>query len=43
MVTGFEKSAQNGIALTGMFQPDPLEVVVENVFRLADHFIRNVG
>src|SRR5512146_1166065 len=43
VIASLQERAQDRIALASMFQPDSLEMVVENAFRLADHLVRDVG
>ncbi len=43
VVTGFEKSAQNRIALRGLLQAHALQMLVEDLLRLANHFARDGG
>ncbi len=37
MIASFQKGAQNGVALRGLLQANPLEMLVENALRFAHH------
>jgi hypothetical protein len=41
VVAGFQKRAQNGVALAGLFQPDLPQMAVQNVLRLPHHLAGN--
>ena len=41
--TGFEKRAENRVALGGLLQAHAFEVLVENALRFAHHFARDRG
>jgi hypothetical protein len=41
MIPGLKKRAQDSIALPGLLQSDPLQMAVQNVLSLADHFPGN--
>ncbi len=43
VVAGFEKGAQNGVALRRLLQADALEVLVEDLLGLAHHLARDGG
>lgn len=43
MVAGLQKGAQDGVTLSGLLQPYPFEVAVENVFSLAYHLAGKAG
>jgi len=38
MFSRFEESLQDGVALSGVFESDAFEVLVQNLLRLASHF-----
>ena len=41
MVAGFQKRAQDGVALSRLLQADSFQMAVEDVLRLADHLGRD--
>jgi hypothetical protein len=41
VITGLQKRAQDGIPLSGLLQPNPLQMTMQNVLRFADHLARN--
>ncbi|SPE45016.1 hypothetical protein SBA7_610026 [Candidatus Sulfotelmatobacter sp. SbA7] len=43
VVAGLEEGLQNGIALRGMFEAYPFEVLMQDLLRLADHLARDAG
>ena len=43
MVAGFEKGAENGIALRSLLQADALEVAVQDILGLAHHLAGDAG
>ena len=40
MIPRLQETPQNGIALLGLFQPDVLQMAVQDLFRLAHHLAR---
>ena len=43
MIAGLDKSAQDGIALCRLFQPDALQVAMKDLLGFADHLARDGG
>jgi hypothetical protein len=43
MFTSFQKGAQNGIALCGMFQSNTFEMTMQDALSLTDHLARDAG
>ena len=43
VIAGFEKCAENGVALRGLFEPDVLEMAVENILGFTHHLPRDGG
>jgi len=43
MVTGFQESAQNRVALRGLLKSDALEMAVQDLLCLANHLTRESG
>jgi len=43
MIAGFEKRAENGVALGRLFEPDVLKMAVENILSFTHHLPRDGG
>jgi hypothetical protein len=43
VLAGFEKGAQNGVALCRLFQADTLEMLMQNLLGFAYHLGRDAG
>ena len=43
VVAGLKEGLENGIALRGMFQTHPFEMLMQDLLRLANHLTRDAG
>jgi hypothetical protein len=43
VLSGFEESSQDSVALRSMFQADPLQMPMQNLLRLTDHLGGDAG